>query len=84
MSGKVKEDVKRKPTRNARQYADRIARTATERADSTEPPLLHRLKGWFAMKLLEEIKTAADDLTADELEKVLQYIQTVKHRRTAE
>lgn len=29
---------KRKPTRNARQYADRIARTATERADSTEPP----------------------------------------------
>ena len=50
----------------------------------TEPPLLHRLKGWFAMELLEEIKTAADDLTADELEKVLQYIQTVKHRRTAE
>ena len=38
MSGKVKADVKRKPTRNARQYADRIARTATERADSTEPP----------------------------------------------
>lgn len=35
------------------------------------------------MELLEEIK-AADDLTADELEKVLQYIQTVKHRRTAE
>ena len=34
------------------------------------------------MELLEEIKTAADDLTADELEKVLQY--TVKHRRTAE
>ena len=32
----------------------------------------------------EEIKTAADDLTADELEKVLQYIQTVKRRRTAE
>lgn len=30
------------------------------------------------MELLEEIKTA------DELEKVLQYIQTVKHRRTAE
>ena len=36
------------------------------------------------MELLEEIKTAADDLTADELEKVLQYIQTVKQRRTAE
>lgn len=36
------------------------------------------------MELLEEIKTAADDLTADEQEKVLQYIQTVKHRRTAE
>ncbi len=36
------------------------------------------------MELLEEIKTAADDLTADELEKVLQYIQAVKHRRTAE
>ena len=36
------------------------------------------------MELLEEIKTAADDLTADELEKVLQNIQTVKHRRTAE
>ena len=36
------------------------------------------------MELLEEIKTAADDQTADELEKVLQYIQTVKHRRTAE
>ena len=36
------------------------------------------------MKLLEEIKTAADDLTADELEKVLQYIETVKRRRTAE
>lgn len=36
------------------------------------------------MELLEEIKTAADDLTADELEKVLQYIQTVKRRRTAE
>ena len=35
---KAKTDVKRKPTRNARQYADRIARTATERADSTEPP----------------------------------------------
>jgi len=34
------------------------------------------------MELLEEIKTAADDLTADELEKVLPYIQTVKHRRT--
>lgn len=34
------------------------------------------------MELLEEIKTAADDLTADELEKVLQCIQTVKHRRT--
>ena len=34
------------------------------------------------MELLEEIKTAADDLTAAELEKVLQYIQTVKHRRT--
>ena len=33
------------------------------------------------MELLEEIKTAADDLTADELEKVLQYIQTVKHGR---
>lgn len=31
------------------------------------------------MELLEEIKTAAD-----ELEKVLQYIQTVKHRRTVE
>ena len=52
--------------------------------DHHEPPLLYRLKGWFAMELLEEIKTAADDLTADELEKVLQYIQTVKHRRTAE
>ena len=52
--------------------------------DHHEPPLLYRLKGWFAMALLEEIKTAADDLTADELEKVLQYIQTVKHRRTAE
>ena len=36
------------------------------------------------MELLEEIKTAADDLTADELEKVLQSTQTVKHRRTAE
>ena len=36
------------------------------------------------MELLEEIKTAVDDLTVDELEKVLQYIQTVKHRRTAE
>lgn len=36
------------------------------------------------MELLEEIKTAADDLTADELEKVLQYIQGFKHRRTAE
>ena len=30
-------DVKRKPTRNARQYADRIARTS-QSADSTEPP----------------------------------------------
>lgn len=36
------------------------------------------------MELLEEIKTSADDLTADELEKALQYIQAVKHRRTAE
>lgn len=36
------------------------------------------------MELLEEIKAAADDLTADELEKVLQYIQTVKQRHTAE
>ena len=36
------------------------------------------------MELLEEIKAAADDLTADELEKVLQYIQTVNHRHTAE
>ena len=54
------------------------------KAAAPEPPLLYRLKGWFAMELLEEIKTAADDLTADELEKVLQYIQTVKHRRTAE
>jgi len=35
---KVKVVVKRKPTRNTRQDADRIARTATERADSTEPP----------------------------------------------
>ena len=34
------------------------------------------------MEPLEEIKTAADDLTANEREKVLQYIQTVKHRRT--
>lgn len=36
------------------------------------------------MELLEEIKVAADDLTADELEKVLKYIQTVKQRHTAE
>ena len=36
------------------------------------------------MELLEEIKTAADDLTADELEKVLQYIQTVKQRNTVD
>ena len=36
------------------------------------------------MELLEEIKTSADDLTADDLDTVLQYIQTVKHRRTAE
>ena len=34
------------------------------------------------MELLEGIKTAADGLTANELEEVLQYIQTVKHRRT--
>lgn len=33
---------------------------------------------------LEEIKTTADDLTADELEKVLQYIQTVKQRHTVD
>ena len=36
------------------------------------------------MELLEEIKTAADDLTVDELEKVLQYIRAVKRRRTTE
>lgn len=36
------------------------------------------------MELLEEIKTAADGLTADELEKVLQYIQNVKKCHTAE
>lgn len=36
------------------------------------------------MELLEEIKTATDDLTADELEKVLQYIQTVKQRYTVD
>lgn len=36
------------------------------------------------MELLEEIKTAADDLTADELERVLQYVQTIKQRHTAE
>ncbi len=36
------------------------------------------------MELLEEIKTAADDLTADELEKILQYVQTIKQRHTAE
>ena len=44
MSGKVKADVKRKPTRNTRQDADRIARTATERADSTEPPRIRSPK----------------------------------------
>ena len=33
---------------------------------------------------LEEIKTTADDLTADELEKILQYVQTIKQRHTAE
>ncbi len=36
------------------------------------------------MELLEEIKAAADDLTADGLEKVLQYVQKIKHRHTAE
>lgn len=36
------------------------------------------------MELLEEIQAAADGLTADELEKVLQYIQTVKQRHTVD
>lgn len=36
------------------------------------------------MGLLEEIKAAADDLTVEELEKVLQYVQRIKQRHTAE